>query len=164
MIQCCSHITCSLVVTEIRCFYITSEVTTEVSTTSFRKRTVRTSVNRSTATETYLRTIIETWNTTEGEHQREILCPLSVRAAKTTCVAGLLRTIVVTIYIYYIIGSIIIFLVTGLCQTVCGGSITEVVVQWEVNHIETACLRIVWLMPLTIHHKGIVTCWCWVLV
>ena len=112
MIQCCSHIACSLVVTEIRCFYITSEVTTEVSTTSFRKRTVRTSVNRSTATETYLRTIIETWNTTEGKHQREILCPLSIITRETELVVGLLRTVVVAINIYHIIGSIIISLVT----------------------------------------------------
>jgi len=73
---------------------------------------VRTSVNRSTATETYLRTIIETWNTTEGKHQREILCPLSIITRETELVVGLLRTVVVAIYIYYIISSIIISLVT----------------------------------------------------
>ena len=112
MIQCSSHIACCLVVTEILGFDITSEVTTEVSTTSFRKRTVRTSVNRSTATETNLRTIIETWNTTEGKHQREILCPLSIITRETELVVGLLRTVVVAINIYHIIGSIIISLVT----------------------------------------------------
>ena len=155
MIQCGIHITRSLIFTEVRCVHITSDITTEVSTTRLRERTIRTVVNLGTASETNLRTIVDTWDTTEGKHQREILCPLSISTRETDTITWL-RTVVVAIYIYYIISSIIIHFITTFSQTVCACSIAKVVVQWEIDNIESTWLRIVWFMPFAIHHKGVI--------
>ena len=112
MIQCGSHITRSLIITEVSCSHITSDITTEVSTTCIRERTMRATINCRTTTETNLRTIVETWDTTEGKHQREILSPLSISTRETNTIVWT-WTVVMAIYIYYIICSVIIFHITS---------------------------------------------------
>ena len=83
------HIARGGVLTEVCGSHCTFQIFTEVGTTGVAQRTVGAVVNHLTGLELYLATIIYTRYATEGEHQREVLCPLAGTASETYAVVGL---------------------------------------------------------------------------
>ena len=122
--------------TEVAGCYIALNIVSVVCTSGILNRHVCTSgIYFLTLLEFYLRSIINTGNTTEGKHQREVFCPLSSTAIESSTIVGS-GAVVVGVYIYHIVGGVVVIFVTALRNVDCCSSVVEVIVHREVDDRE----------------------------
>ena len=134
------------------------DVAAEVSASRFRAgELVGVAVDGLALAELNLRTVVDTGNDTEREHQREVFSPSVLALCEALALGGAVGGIVVRIDIHHIVRSVVVILIAAL-HGECLGSGAEVPVHREVNHREARVLRAVGRVVGIAIEESIVRC------
>ena len=143
VIQCLGNIARSVaILSKVSHIDITFDIATIIRTTSLFQCDIWTIVNHTTFLELNLRAIINTRNTTESEHQCQVLSPNVLALIKTCTLWCTIWSIVVRIHIHHIPCSIVVVFI-AVFHTKRFTSSAKVPVHWEVNHTQLRVLAII---------------------